>query len=62
MLVSDEGQNFLRSISSESTRFESGCTANVVLITEKNIICANSGDSRSFVTSNNVINYLNYLY
>lgn len=27
--------------------FDAGCTANVVLITDKKIYCANSGDSRS---------------
>jgi serine/threonine protein phosphatase PrpC len=30
-----------------------GCTAVVVLVTEKHIICANSGDSRSVLYSNN---------
>ena len=31
-----------------------GCTANVVLIDDKNIYIANSGDSRSVLRTNNV--------
>jgi serine/threonine protein phosphatase PrpC len=38
-----------------------GCTANVVLITENEIYCANAGDSRSILRIGNVIKIFKYI-
>ena len=54
MLVSPEGQAELRTMKNEADGGDSfaGCTANVCLITKKEIYCANAGDSRSYLFSN----------
>lgn len=51
MLKSTEGQTELQSYIENKASMESqaGCTGNVVLITENEIICANAGDSRSIL-------------
>lgn len=54
MLTTPEGQAELRTLKNESDGGDSfaGCTANVCLITKKEIYCANAGDSRSYLYSN----------
>ena len=37
-----------------------GCTANVVFRTKNKIICANAGDSRSFIRLSNDVNFFNF--
>jgi len=37
-------------VNSAQIPFQSGCTANLILVTPTQIICANSGDSRSVVS------------
>ena len=54
MLTTPEGQAELRTLKNEADGGDSfaGCTANVCLITKKEIYCANAGDSRSYLYSN----------
>ena len=53
MLQSAEGKAELVTISEKSSEApDPGCTANVCLITKQFIYCANAGDSRSYLFSN----------
>lgn len=52
-MLTPEGQKELGVMSGEESM--AGCTANVVLITQSEMYCANAGDSRSIVKLANVI-------
>lgn len=56
MLLSPQGKLELKKYGSSSigikNGFNAGCTANVVLITQTTIYCANAGDARSVLCEN----------
>ena len=55
-ILTGEGQKeILSNMDRASDQSMAGCTANVVLITENEIYCANAGDSRSILRIGNVI-------
>lgn len=55
LIQTKEGQKEVQSLmENEETESMAGCTANVCIVTKTQIICANSGDSRSVVRKNNV--------
>lgn len=60
-MLTPEGQKELCSYMERATEESmAGCTANVVLITDTEIYCANAGDSRSIIKFGNV-NTRNYI-
>lgn len=56
MLLSPEGKLELKKYGSSTlgikNGFNAGCTANVLLITQTAIYCANAGDARSVICEN----------
>lgn len=52
LMLTEEGQQELITLSNSDSKSYAGCTATTVLVTPETIYCANAGDSRTVLSRN----------